>query len=68
MAVLVSRGPSLASCSDAIASAIVADIVAREQRQEAALERREEAFRAALRRPQSIALVDPQKVRPHPSE
>ena len=61
VAVLVSRGPSLASCSDAIASAIVADIVAREQRQEAALERREEAFRAVMRRPLSVALVDRRK-------
>jgi hypothetical protein len=61
VAVRVNRGPSLLGCSDAIAAAVVADIVAREQRDAAALERRDEAFRAAMRRPLSVALVDPRR-------
>jgi hypothetical protein len=57
----VNRGPSLASCSDAIAAAVVADIAAQEQLDEAAQRRREEAFRAAMRRPLSTALVEPRR-------
>jgi hypothetical protein len=58
----VPRGPSLASCSTAIAAAAVAEPVAREQREEAAQQRREEAWRAAMQRPQSIALTLPPKI------
>ena len=61
LAVRVNRGPSLLSCSDAIAAAVVADIVAREQREEAAQRQREEAWRAVLRRPLSAALVEPRR-------
>jgi hypothetical protein len=49
------------SCSAAIAAAVVADIVAREQREEAAQRQREEAWRAVLRRPLSAALVEPRR-------
>jgi hypothetical protein len=34
--VIVPRGPSLASCSAAIAAAVVADVTARREREEAA--------------------------------
>lgn len=53
----VNRGPSLANCSAAIVAAIEADAEARQQREEAARRRRDEAFRAVLRHPQRIALV-----------
>ena len=59
--VRVNRGPSLMSCGDAIAAAVVADIVAREQRAKAAERRREEAFLGVLRRPLSVALVERRK-------
>jgi hypothetical protein len=52
------RGPSLLSCSDAIAAAVIADATARQEREEAAQRRREEAWRAVMRYPQRIALVD----------
>jgi hypothetical protein len=55
----VNRGPSFASCSTAIAVAVVADIEARLEREEAYRQEREEAFRAAERYPQRVALVDP---------
>jgi hypothetical protein len=58
----VPRGPSLASCATAIAAAAVAEAAAREQREEAAQQRREEAWRAAMQRPQSIALTLPRKI------
>jgi hypothetical protein len=61
LAVRVNRGPSLLSCSDAIAAAVVADIVAREQRDAAAQRRREEAFSAMVRRPLSRGGVDPRR-------
>jgi hypothetical protein len=54
----VNRSPSFASCSTAIAAAVLADALAREQRVEAAQRRREETVRAALRRPERIAVVD----------
>jgi hypothetical protein len=59
--VRVNRGPSLLSCSDAITASTVADILAQEQRVEAAQGRREEAWRAVLRRPLSTALVEPRR-------
>ena len=49
----VPRGPSLASCATAIAAAAVA---------EAEQQRREEAWRAAMQRPQTIALTVPPKI------
>jgi hypothetical protein len=55
----VPRGPGLASCATAIAAAVVADAQAREQRVEARQRRSEEAWRAALGRPLSVARVDP---------
>ena len=61
LAVRVNRGPSLLSCSDAIAAAVVADIVAREQRDEAAQRLRDEAFRSVVWRPLSVALVEPRR-------
>jgi hypothetical protein len=57
----VPRGPSLASCATAIAAAAVAGAVARDRREEAAQRRREEAWRAVLRRPLSTALVEPRR-------
>ncbi len=51
MAVRANRGPSLLNCSDAIAAAVVAEIVARERGMEAAQRRRKEAYRAVMRRP-----------------
>ena len=54
----VNRGPSLASCNAAIASAAVADIDARQAREEAHRQWSEEAFRAVVRRPERIAFVD----------
>lgn|GEM_PF-6547844 len=57
----VNRGPSLLSCSDAIAAAVVADIVARQQREEAAHRRWQEASRAVMRRPLSVAWIEPPK-------
>jgi hypothetical protein len=56
MAVIVPRGPSLASASTAIAAAVVADAKAREQREEAALRLRKEAWRNVARHPERIAL------------
>lgn len=47
----VARGPSLMHTSIAIAAAVAADNIAREQREEDARRRREEDL-AALRRPQ----------------
>jgi hypothetical protein len=55
----VNRGPSFADCSTAIAAAVVADIVAREQREEAARRRSQEVSRAVMRRPLSVAWIDP---------
>jgi len=52
----VNRGPSFLSCSAAIVAAVVADAVAREQREEAHRRWSEEAFRAVLRRPDRVAL------------
>jgi glycerol-3-phosphate dehydrogenase len=43
-------------------AAAVAEAAAREQREEAAQQRREEAWRAAMQRPQSIALTLPRKI------
>jgi hypothetical protein len=57
--VIVPRGPSLANCSAAIAAAIEADIVAREKREDAARRRSQEAFRAVMRRPLSVAWKSP---------
>jgi hypothetical protein len=54
----VNRGLSFATCSTAIAAVVVADALAREQREKAAQRRREETVRAALRRPERTALVD----------
>jgi hypothetical protein len=54
----VNRGPSLANCSTAIVAAVVAEMVAREQREEVAQRRREEALHAVIRHPQRIACVD----------
>jgi hypothetical protein len=54
----VNRGPSLASCSAAIAAAAVADIEARQERNAAAW-RHDEAVRAVERYPLQVALVDP---------
>jgi hypothetical protein len=59
----VNRGPSLRGTSDAIAAAVVADIEAREQREEDARQRRDEAFRAVIRHPERVALVEPQMVK-----
>jgi hypothetical protein len=59
------RGPSLASCSDAIARAVIANIEARQEREEAHRRWSEQAFRAVLRRPDKIALVDQHG---HPAE
>jgi hypothetical protein len=55
----VNRGPSYLRCSTAIVAAAVADIAAREQREEAHRRRSEEAFRAVQQRPEKIALVSP---------
>jgi hypothetical protein len=66
--VLVNRGPSLASCSAAIAAAAIADATAKEKREEAAERRREEAFRAVQRYPLRVALADAQNVAPRPCE
>jgi hypothetical protein len=52
---VVNRGPNLASCSAAIAAAIIADATAREKREEAHRRRCEEAFRAVQRHPLSVA-------------
>jgi hypothetical protein len=52
----VNRGPSFASCSTAIVAAVVADIEAREQREDAHRRWFEEASRAVQRRPDRIAL------------
>jgi hypothetical protein len=54
--VQVNRGPSFASCSAAIAAAVVADIEARQAREEAHRRWSEATFRAVLRRPDRIAL------------
>jgi hypothetical protein len=56
---IVPRGPSLANCSAAIAAAVVADIVAREQREEEFRRLRDEAHRAVMRRALSVAWVEP---------
>ena len=52
------RGPSLASCSAAIVVALEADVRAPQERAEAHRRASEAAFRAVLRRPDRVALVD----------
>jgi hypothetical protein len=49
------------TCSDAIATAVVADATARERREEAAQRRREEGWRAVMRHPLSVAVVEPRR-------
>jgi hypothetical protein len=57
--VIVPRGPSLASCSAAIVAAIEADAEARQERRGSrSAAPVEEASRAVMRRPLSIALVE----------
>jgi hypothetical protein len=57
--VIVPRGPSLASCSAAIAAAVVADAKAREERESAHQRWFEQAARAVDRRPDRVKWVDP---------
>jgi hypothetical protein len=59
-------GPSLASSSTAIAAAAVAEAVARQEREEQAQLRREEALGPAMLCPLSIALGDPSRRPPQP--
>jgi hypothetical protein len=65
---VVNRGPSLASCSAAIAASIEADAKARGERQAAHERWREDAMRAVMRRPERVALIDPRKVSARRSE
>jgi hypothetical protein len=51
----------LIGCSDAIAAAVVADIMAREQRAEAEQRLRDEAFPRSDAAPLSTALVEPRR-------
>lgn len=50
----VPRGPSLASCSVAIATAVIADALEREQRYRARQRCSELALRAVLLRPEAV--------------
>jgi hypothetical protein len=59
---VVNRGPNLASCSAAIAAAVIADAEAREQREEAHRRSSEEVRRAVMRRPDRVALTPPPKL------
>jgi hypothetical protein len=55
----VNRGPSLVSCSAAIAAAIEADAKARQEREEAARRRSQEEVREVMRHPQGVARKSP---------